>query len=132
MENWLEMKKLVNQFQAIVICSVMLVFPTKLVRSDNLLANSMVLSETEIQTKVADLPGWIVEGQELKRSFKFKNFVEAVNLVNQLVEPSEALAHHPDLEVGYGRVDVSLTTHDAGGLTNLDFALAEKISKLLN
>lgn len=124
------MNKLKTQFQAVVICSAMLFFPVKMVCSDNAIANSMVLSETEIQTKVADLPGWVVDGQELKRSFKFKNFVEAVDFVNQLVEPAEALAHHPDLEVGYGRVSVSVTTHDAGGLTHLDFALAEKISQL--
>lgn len=124
------MKKFKNQFPALIICSAMFIFPAKLVRSDNAIANSMVLSETEIQTKVADLPGWVVEGQELKRSFKFKNFIEAVDFVNQLVEPAEALAHHPDLEVGYGRVSVSLSTHDAGGLTDLDFALAEKISQL--
>ncbi len=125
------MKKLTTKFQVVVICSAILIFPLKLAHSNNLPANSMMLSETEIQTKVADLPGWIVEGAELKRSFKFKNFVEAVEFVNQLVEPAESLAHHPDLEVVYGRVDVSLTTHDAGGLTNLDFALAEKISQLV-
>ena len=126
------MKKLANQLQTIVICSAMLFLPVELGRSNNLLANSMVLSETEIQTKVTNLPGWVVDGQELKRSFKFKNFVEAVDFVNQLVEPAESLAHHPDLEVAYGKVDVSLTTHDAGGLTNLDFALAEKISQLVD
>ena len=125
------MKKLTTKFQAVVICSAILIFSPKLAHSNNLLANSMMLSETEIQTKVADLPGWVVEGKELKRSFKFKNFVEAVDFVNQLVEPAESLAHHPDLEVTYGRVDVSLTTHDAGGLTNLDFELAEKISQLV-
>ncbi len=109
----------------------MLIFSVKMVRSDNAIVNLMLLSETEIQTKVANLPGWTVDGKELKRSFKFKNFVEAVDFVNQMVEPAESAGHHPDLEISYNKVNVRLSTHDAGGLTDLDFCLAEKISQLV-
>jgi 4a-hydroxytetrahydrobiopterin dehydratase len=56
--------------------------------------------------------------------------VEAIAFVNQIVEPAEAAGHHPDLEISYNKVTVSLTTHDAGGLTSKDFDLAQVISKL--
>jgi 4a-hydroxytetrahydrobiopterin dehydratase len=71
-----------------------------------------------------------VEGKELRITRKFKNFVEAIAFVNQIVEPAEAAGHHPDLEISYNKVTVSLTTHDAGGLTSKDFDLAQVISKL--
>ena len=50
--------------------------------------------------------------------------------MNKLVAPSEAAGHHPDIEISYNKVTVNLTTHDAGGLTEKDFALAQEISKL--
>ncbi|MEL6320773.1 MAG: 4a-hydroxytetrahydrobiopterin dehydratase, partial [Cyanobacteria bacterium J06626_14] len=60
------------------------------------------------------------------------NFVESVDFVNQLVEPSELMAHHPDVAIAYNQVTLSLTTHDAGGLTTLDFDLAEIITTVAN
>ena len=54
----------------------------------------------------------------------------AIALVNKLVAPSEAAAHHPDIENSYNKVKLNLTTHDAGGLTEKDFALAQEISAL--
>ena len=60
----------------------------------------------------------------------FKDFIEAIAWVNKLVPPSESAAHHPDIEISYNKVTVNLTTHDAGGLTEKDFALAQEISQL--
>jgi len=54
----------------------------------------------------------------------------AIAFVNKLVAPSEAAGHHPDIEISYNKVTVNLTTHDAGGLTEKDFALAQEISAL--
>ena len=94
--------------------------------------NSMLLSNTEISNKIQNLPGWTTDGKVISRTFQFKDFVAAIDFVNQLVEPAESAGHHPDLEISYNKVIVNLSTHDAGGLTELDFSLAEQISKLAN
>ena len=94
--------------------------------------NSMLLSETEINTKLEALLGWTTDGTEISRTFQFDNFVTAVDFVNRLVEPAESAQHHPDLTISYNKVTVSLSTHDAGGLTERDFTLAEEISQLAN
>ncbi|MEM6611158.1 MAG: 4a-hydroxytetrahydrobiopterin dehydratase [Cyanobacteria bacterium P01_C01_bin.72] len=94
------------------------------------IANSMPLTQAEIDQKIQAIPQWQQSEQTLTRTFKFKNFVEAIAFVDQLVEPSEAAAHHPDLAISYNKVTVSLTTHDAGGLTEKDFSLAQTISEL--
>ncbi|MEM8673375.1 MAG: 4a-hydroxytetrahydrobiopterin dehydratase [Cyanobacteria bacterium P01_G01_bin.67] len=90
----------------------------------------MPLTQTEIDQKIQAIPQWQQEQQTITRTFKFKNFVEAITFVNQLVEPAEAAGHHPDLAISYNKVTVSLTTHDAGGLTQMDFDLAQTISVL--
>lgn len=93
-------------------------------------ANPMPLSQTEIEQKIQTLPQWQQSDQTLTRTFKFKGFVEAIAFVDKLVEPAEAAGHHPDLAISYNKVTVSLTTHDAGGLTQMDFDLAKTISDL--
>jgi 4a-hydroxytetrahydrobiopterin dehydratase len=92
--------------------------------------HAMPLNQTEIDQKIQAIPQWQQSAQTIKRTFKFKNFVEAIAFVDQLVEPAEAAGHHPDLTISYNQVIVSLTSHDAGGLTDKDFALAKIISNL--
>ncbi len=96
----------------------------------SLRANPMPLNQTEIDQKIQALPQWQQAGKTLTRTFKFKNFVEAIAFVDRLVEPAEAAGHHPDLAISYNKVTVSLSTHDAGGLTQMDFDLAQTISGL--
>lgn len=91
---------------------------------------AQLLTDAEIQEQAKLLEGWIVEGKELERTFKFKDFVQAIAFVNKIVEPAEAAGHHPDLAISYNKVKLTLTTHDAGGLTSNDFALAQVISKI--
>jgi 4a-hydroxytetrahydrobiopterin dehydratase len=93
-------------------------------------ANAMPLTQTDIDQKIKTVPEWRQFKQTITRTFEFKNFVEAIAFVNQLVEPAEAAGHHPDLTISYNKVTVSLTSHDAGGLTDKDFALAQTISNL--
>ena len=93
-------------------------------------ANTMPLTQSEIEEEIQSVPQWQQAGQTITRTFKFKNFVEAIAFVEQLVEPAEAAAHHPDLAISYNKVTVSLTSHDAGGLTEKDFALARTISQI--
>jgi 4a-hydroxytetrahydrobiopterin dehydratase len=89
-----------------------------------------LLTEAEIQERANHLEGWVVDGKALTTTRKFKDFVEAIAFVNQIVEPAEAAGHHPDLEISYNKVTISLTTHDAGGLTCKDFDLAQVIYNL--
>ncbi|WP_413467400.1 4a-hydroxytetrahydrobiopterin dehydratase [Pleurocapsa sp. FMAR1] len=92
----------------------------------------MTLNQTEIDQKIQTLPQWQQQDQTITRTFKFKNFVQAIDFVDKLVKPAEAAQHHPDLEISYNKVKVSLTSHDAGGLTQKDFDMAQTISKLAN
>lgn len=82
------------------------------------------LSQDDLAVLQPQIPQWQQTGETLSRTYLFENFVEAVAFVNQLVEPAEALGHHPDVAIAYNRVTLTLTTHDAGGLTQLDVALA--------
>ncbi len=98
----------------------------------SLTAKTMPLNQTEIDQKIQTLPQWQQQDKTITRTFKFKNFVQAIDFVNKLVKPAEAAQHHPDLEISYNKVTVSLTSHDAGGLTQKDFDMAQTISKLAN
>ncbi len=91
-----------------------------------------VLSETEISHKLQQLPGWTQENNKLVKTFEFKDFVAAVDFVNKLVKPAESAGHHPNIAINYNKVTISLTTHDAGGITERDFTLAETISQIAN
>ncbi|ERT09366.1 putative pterin-4-alpha-carbinolamine dehydratase [Lyngbya aestuarii BL J] len=89
-----------------------------------------VLQETQVKEMASEVPDWKVEGKELKQVMKFKDFVTAMDFVNKLIEPAEAAGHHPDIAISYNTVTISLTSHDAGGLTEKDFAMAKQISSL--
>ncbi|MGK7919527.1 MAG: 4a-hydroxytetrahydrobiopterin dehydratase [Trichodesmium sp.] len=91
---------------------------------------SQLLSLEEINQRASQLSDWKLEGNKLKSIKVFKDFVEAIGFVNKLVAPAEASQHHPDIEVSYNKVTVILTTHDAGGLTEKDFNMAQEISKI--
>lgn len=75
-------------------------------------------------------PEWSRVDNSLVTVCYFADFVTTVDFVNNLVEPAERLGHHPDLAIAYNRLDIRLTTHDAGGITDLDLALAKEISAL--
>ncbi|MEM9005490.1 MAG: 4a-hydroxytetrahydrobiopterin dehydratase [Cyanobacteria bacterium P01_F01_bin.86] len=89
-----------------------------------------LLSAAEIQQKLDRLDGWSLEGDVITAVKKFAGFPEAIAFVSKLVEPAEAAGHHPDIAISYNKVTISLTTHDAGGLTQKDFDLAAQISRL--
>ncbi|NMG19565.1 4a-hydroxytetrahydrobiopterin dehydratase [Brasilonema bromeliae] len=91
---------------------------------------TQLLTEEEIQEKVSHLPNWTLQASTLQCTRQFKDFIEAIEFVNKLVEPAESAQHHPDIEISYNKVKISLTTHDAGGLTQKDFDLAKLISEI--
>jgi len=77
-------------------------------------------------------PGWKLakDGLSIKRDFKFKDFKSALDFVDKVGALAEAEGHHPDIELGWGRVKVTTFTHAVGGLSENDFILAAKINKL--
>jgi 4a-hydroxytetrahydrobiopterin dehydratase len=75
--------------------------------------------------------GWENErGMKLRKTIKFPDFMQALAFVNRIAPIAEAAGHHPDIYLGWGRVRVELTTHDAGRVTDKDVRLAEQIDKL--
>lgn len=86
-----------------------------------------LLSDIEIHRRLGALPGWQRHGDAIRRTFTFAGFPEAVEFVRTLVAPAEAMGHHPDVDVRYDRVIVTLSTHDAGGITDADLTLAGRI-----
>ena len=87
----------------------------------------MLLTPAEIDEALRSLPGWTTDGKALRRAYAFRAFPEAVAFVNRLVAPAEAQNHHPDISISHNRVTLSLTTHDAGGLTAKDLSLARAL-----
>jgi 4a-hydroxytetrahydrobiopterin dehydratase len=88
------------------------------------------LGDSEIEARLAELAGWRRSGDSIERTFERGDFVGSVKFVDSLVEPAEAMGHHPDLEISWDRVTVSLSTHSEGGLTESDFELAARIDAL--
>ncbi|HYJ22453.1 MAG TPA: 4a-hydroxytetrahydrobiopterin dehydratase [Solirubrobacterales bacterium] len=89
-----------------------------------------LLSDTEVEAKLAALPGWTRTGAAIVKEFERGDFVGSVEFVAGLVEPAEAMNHHPDLEISWATVTVTISTHSEGGLTAADFELAAKIDAL--
>jgi len=89
-----------------------------------------LLSDSEIEARLAELAGWMRAGETIEKEFDRGDFVGSVEFVAKLVEPAEAMNHHPDLSVSWGTVEVSISTHSEGGLTANDFELAAKIDAL--
>jgi len=88
------------------------------------------LSPAEISVRLAAVPGWTVEGGELTRTFSFKDFAAALAFVNRVGQAAEHAGHHPDIDIRYNRVRLALVSHDAGGITEKDFALAVAVAAL--
>lgn len=82
------------------------------------------LEAPEIEARLAELDGWTLENGKLHRDFRFASFVEAFGFMTRVALVAEKMDHHPEWSNVYDRVSVDLTTHDAGGITELDFRLA--------
>ncbi len=87
------------------------------------------LTDSEISERLRSLDGWEVRDSRLVKSFKFKDFMSAVQFVDEIAPIADAQGHHPDLQVGWGKVVVELTSHDAGGLTEKDFDVAARLPR---
>lgn len=90
------------------------------------------LTAAQIRAALPTVPGWKRKGQVLTRTFEFQDFARAVTFVNAVARLAERAWHHPDIGIRWNRVTLTLTTHDAGGLTEKDFVLAAKFGALVS
>lgn len=88
------------------------------------------LSADEIQAGLDELEGWSLDDEKLYRQFRFENFITAFGFMSSAAIEAEKMNHHPEWFNVYSKVRVHLTTHDAGGITVLDFQLAKKMNQL--
>ena len=87
------------------------------------------LTDGDIDAALARLPGWTRDGDALRREFRFAGFREAIWFINAVAAVADRMDHHPEWCNVYSRVDVRLSTHSAGGITELDVALAEAMNQ---
>jgi 4a-hydroxytetrahydrobiopterin dehydratase len=88
------------------------------------------LSDKEVEQALSTLPNWALKNGEIVQERTFKDFVAAMAFVNDVAQLAEAVGHHPDIDIRYNRVRLALVTHDAGGITQNDVGLAQKINNL--
>ena len=86
-----------------------------------------ILSDITIQRELGALHGWSRRGDVLTRTYQFRNFPESMRFVNRVADAAEAADHHPDIDIRYSKVTLTLSTHSAGGITEKDIALAKAI-----
>ena len=87
------------------------------------------LNETQLSEALTRLPEWKLETGKLVRDWVFKDFVAAMAFVNEVAAMAETAGHHPDIEIHYNRVRLTLVTHDADGITAKDVAMAENLNQ---
>ena len=88
------------------------------------------LNKTQIKAGLGAVPEWKQRGKTITRTYSFKDFPKAVRFVNAVAKLAEKAWHHPDIDIRWNKVTLTLTTHDAGGLTRKDFSLAKKFDRL--
>ncbi|GAA2521153.1 MULTISPECIES: 4a-hydroxytetrahydrobiopterin dehydratase [Streptomyces] len=89
------------------------------------------LSQKEIEDRLAELPGWTLDGDRLTRSYRLGSHFAATAMVVHIAQVQEELDHHSDLTLGYNTVSLSVHTHSAGGaVTEKDFELARRVEDL--
>ena len=91
------------------------------------MARPQKLPDAEISTRLGRLPKWRLENGKLHREYKFKDFAQAFGFMSSVALMAESMNHHPEWFNVWSTVKIDLNTHDAGGITELDFTLAEKI-----
>jgi 4a-hydroxytetrahydrobiopterin dehydratase len=87
-------------------------------------------TSAQIKMSLATVPNWKKKGDAILRTFQFKNFPAAIKFVNALAKLAEKANHHPDIDIRWNKVTLTLSTHDAGGLTEKDFDLAKQFDGL--
>jgi 4a-hydroxytetrahydrobiopterin dehydratase len=96
------------------------------------MARPVALDDDQITSRLGTVPGWEREGDEIVKTFELPTFPDAITFVTRIAERAEAADHHPDIDIRWRNVRIALTTHDAGGLTDLDFDLATEIEACIS
>ena len=96
----------------------------------NINANRTLLQEDQITIQLKKLDGWSRRGDEIRKTWVFEDFVKAITFVNSVATIAEKINHHPDIDIRWNRVVLTLSTHSAGGLTPLDFTVAKAIEEI--
>src|SRR5687767_8629825 len=91
-----------------------------------------LLTPSELKPHLKTLKGWKVSGKSLVRTFKFKSYLKGLDFAVRLGRRADKADHHPDLKIGYGKVAVRWTTHDAGGITSMDIAGAKMTNSVVS
>jgi 4a-hydroxytetrahydrobiopterin dehydratase len=86
-----------------------------------------LLSDEEVRKQIAALPGWEIAGREIRKTYFLDSFAGAMAFANRVAGLAENADHHPDILIQYSKVTLTLSSHDAGGLTERDFRLAGQI-----
>ncbi len=89
-----------------------------------------LIAQTDLKVMMKRIPEWDTNKKSIERTFEFDDFSQAIDFVNAVAEIAEEEEHHPDIDVRWNKVRLVLSTHSEGGLTDLDFQLAEKIDTL--
>jgi 4a-hydroxytetrahydrobiopterin dehydratase len=88
------------------------------------------LTPAKIASELKDVPGWTLRGKAITRTFKLDNFLMSIAFVRRIAKRAEKFQHHPDIDIRFDQVTLTLTTHDAGGLTAKDFSMATECDKI--
>jgi 4a-hydroxytetrahydrobiopterin dehydratase len=91
---------------------------------------STPLTDSEMRTALGNLPGWITNGKAIERKFEFKDFKDAMAFTNRIAMIAEEANHHPNIEIIYNKLKLTLVSHDAGGVTNRDLKMAARINEI--
>jgi len=84
-------------------------------------------TDIQIEEGIAEFTGWSIEGNSIRKSFSLDDHIMAMGFVNRIAMVAEVMNHHPEIKMVYNKVEITLSTHDVGGVTELDLELAQKI-----
>ena len=93
---------------------------------------SDLLEDEDLSAGVKKCPEWESEKKAITRTFEFEEFMDGIDFVNSVADIAEEAQHHPDIRINYTKVTLKLTTHDAGGVTEADVELAQRVDNLVD
>jgi 4a-hydroxytetrahydrobiopterin dehydratase len=89
-----------------------------------------VLNTKQIRLHLQAVPNWSKRAQTILRIFKFEGFLKGIDFVNRIAAKTQKMNHHPDIDIRFDQVTLTLTTHDEGGITEKDFTLAQQCDEV--
>ena len=90
------------------------------------------LTSKQISFHLKDVPNWSKRAQTIFRTFKFEGFLKSIDFVNRIARKAQKINHHPDIDIRFNRVKLTLTTHDEGGITEKDFTDARQCDEVFS